>query len=123
MFSLKQTALHFIVLAFLTVQYGSLLHAVEHPFHAHESDHHLVDAVFADEASEHLHEHDEQLSDAGINCDLFFAGERLAHAVLYVPPSAVSKAEHARYSIVHISFVLQQNKLRPRSRSPPVFLA
>lgn len=118
MIFLRQSVLSFIVLALLSVQYGSLLHAVEHPFHAHETESHH----HSHDAHDDHHESDEQFTDAGINCDVFFAGERLAQAALYVPPSAVFTAEHARYAVVYIPFVQQRNKLRPRSRSPPAFL-
>lgn len=118
--SVRTSILSFIVFALLIVQYGSLLHAVEHPFHTHESEH-VAHFDFADDT--HLHEPIHHDANTGINCDVFFAGERLAHVVLLIPPPVTLKASSTQYTVVQRPSVQQRHVLRPRSRSPPVFLA
>lgn len=125
MFSIKTSALHFILLALLTVQYGAVLHAVEHPFHAHDTKHEHSDA----DTHHHQHAYPDHVkinthtdAETGINCDVFFAGERLAHAVLLASSTTTLKVALPKYAMVQAPSVHHCHALRPRSRSPPTFL-
>jgi len=138
MSSIRTTALGFIVFALLIVQYGSLLHAAVHPFHVDQSEHaaghkqehtseqtahlHLNGDDAHDDHDHHHHEQSHHDADTGINCDVFFAGERLAHAVLLIPPTTSLKTSNTKHAVVQGQSAQQRHTLRPRSRSPPVLL-
>jgi len=116
-----------LLIALLTVQYGALLHAIEHPFHAHDETHASCDIHFIDDHlihTEHHHCESEHPStnqhETEISCETFFAAERLANATFQ---SDLSIAPLQTVAIVYhelLPTIIERHKLRPRSRSPPV---
>jgi hypothetical protein len=77
----------------LTIQYGAIVHAVEHPFHTHDS-----------------------------TCNLHFAGERLAYGLVMAPVLPIlpyfSEPPFFRY----LAHFYEQNIFYFFARAPPLFL-
>lgn len=119
-----------LLLALLTVQYGALLHAIEHPFHAHDEHHTTCDLHFKDEHFAHAEHHHCELAptshdphETAISCDTYFAAERLANATFQ---SDLSIASLQTVAIIYdelLPATIERHKLRPRSRSPPTVSA
>lgn len=115
-----------LLLALLTVQYGALLHAIEHPFHAHDENRTACDIHFKDEQLTHAeHHHCEFTNDShdphttDISCDTYFAAERLANATFQSDLSIASQQTIAISYDELLPATIERHKLRPRSRSPP----